>query len=78
MTRQRKSPRQIAEERLGVAQRKAAKLDKAIEKAEGELATLRIERAEAVRRREYAERDPALSDETLDEGATDEEDGTDG
>lgn len=68
MTRQRKTPRQIAEERLGVAQRRVKNLDAKVEKAEAELVTLKQERTDAAERLTYAEGDPALTDRTLTEG----------
>ena len=75
MTRQRKSPRQRAEEALGIAQRKVKRLDDAITKAERELAALKAERVEAAQRLEYVQSDPALSDETLVEGEEGSQDG---
>jgi hypothetical protein len=65
--RRQRTPRERAEERLGIEQRRVAKLDKAIAKAELEVTALKAERTEAQERLEYAQRDPALGDRTLTE-----------
>lgn len=72
-TRTRKSPRQRAEEALGVAERLVKKLAGKVEKAKADLATLEAEHAAAQTRLEYVKSDPALTDQTLTEGADDPE-----
>lgn len=61
MTRQQKTPRQRAEEALGVAQRKRDALHKRAQQSRKELEVLDKELAEANDRLDYAKKDPALA-----------------
>lgn len=67
MTRQHKTPQQRAQEQLGVAERKAAKLNAKVNTAETELADLRVELADAVRRRDFLAQHPDLQPDAVDE-----------
>lgn len=58
--RQRKTPRQRAEEALAVAKRKRDRLLKQVATQEAELAAAKSDLAEAERRLTYAQQDPAL------------------
>lgn len=58
--RQPKTPRQRAEEALGVAQRRVAKCQERVKKGEGEVRAAKRELLEAERRLTYVAADPAL------------------
>ena len=60
MARSQKTSRQRAEETLGVAERRCAKLAAQITTAEQSLADLRRDHLAAVARRDYVAQDPAL------------------
>lgn len=59
--RQRKTPRQRAEETLGVAQRRVTTLDKQAKRLQDELEAVEHELADAKARLDYAKKDPALT-----------------
>jgi hypothetical protein len=60
VTRQRKSPRQRAEEALGVANRAVIALDKKVDRLAADLAVARRELETATRRRDYLAQHPDL------------------
>jgi hypothetical protein len=60
MTRQAKTPRQRAEEQLGVADRKVKKLQTARLRAAAELQAIESDLEDAVRRRDYLAQSPDL------------------
>ena len=60
MTRQKKTPKQRAEEALAVAERKVAQLKTERDKAQSTLLNLEAELGDAVVRRDYLKQDPAL------------------
>jgi hypothetical protein len=60
MTRQAKTPRQRAEEQLGVADRKVNKLQAAKLRIKADLAAIESDLADAVRRRDYLAQSPDL------------------
>lgn len=66
MTRQTKTPRQRAEETLGVAQRRVDRLTAAVEHQRAVLQVYETELDEAKARLDYARRDPALDPKQLD------------
>lgn len=71
--RQPKTPRQRAEEALGVAQRRVATLEAKLEKARGAVTDVEGELAEARRRLTYVTADPALPGEPEPEAVPDED-----
>lgn len=68
-----KTPRQRAEEALGVAQRKVAKLEQRLTKAKAEVTEAEGELAAAKTRRDYLAADPALPQ--VDESKPDRDEG---
>lgn len=58
--RQRKTPRQRAEEALATKNRKVVRLDKQIDRLTADLAAARREQAEVIRRRDYLAENPDL------------------
>jgi hypothetical protein len=62
--RQRKTPKQRAEEALGVAERRWEQLDRQVVKARADLFNLEGEWTQAKVRLEYARQDPALKQGT--------------
>jgi hypothetical protein len=60
MSRQKKTPRQRAEEALGVANRAVIALDKKVERLSAELVVVRREHTAAVRRRDHLAQHPDL------------------
>lgn len=75
--RTRKSPREIAEDRLGVADRRVKALEKKRDKAQTELNEASAELAQAKLRRDYLAEDPALKATADDTPLLFEEDGVD-
>lgn len=64
MTRTTKTPRQRAEETLATAERRLKKADALVTRLEAESGAARRDREQALVRRDYAKRDPALAPTT--------------
>lgn len=61
MTRQTKTPRQRAEETLGIARRRVDRLTKQVKNTQDELEALEYDLDQAQQRLTYAQQDPALT-----------------
>jgi 4-diphosphocytidyl-2C-methyl-D-erythritol kinase len=70
MTRQSKTPKQRAEEALGVAQRRVNKLQAVVTRLERDLTSAKAELADARERHVFLSSDPALKQTTTSTGAT--------
>lgn len=68
--RRHKTPRQRAEEALGVAQRRVDNLDKQRKRLQGQVNQIVSELEEAKARLDYAKKDPALAPATTRPGTT--------